>query len=219
MADNKKVREKPVAKGVTPKGVGQYVWLNKPDNYEGKESYKVNLRMTPEEAEPLIEKLTPHWEAAKEAGVKAFKANPKNKGKPVPNVTPLFSEVFDAEGNETGLVEFKFKRAASGIKKDGTPWHIKPDLFSSTGKPWDDRAIYSGSVLKIGYEAFPYATPQAIGLSLRLMAAQVVVLKSGSRDADAYGFGNEGGDEDEGDDSAAPGATDDGGEAGDGDEF
>jgi hypothetical protein len=223
MAEDKK--RVVAAKGITPAGIAVYPWLNKPDtkhNPEGK--YKVSLRLAKEDAESLIEKLTPHHEAAVAAGTTAFKSNPKNKGKQPPPVWPLFTEVFDAEGNETGLVEFKFSRKASGVSaKNGKPWAIKPDLFGRSGKPLPaDVAIYGGSKIKVAYECVPYAAKVGIGLSLALNAVQVIDLVSSMRNADSYGFGNEGEDEESdgfGDESGDAAGGEGGDEGGEGDDF
>jgi hypothetical protein len=212
-------------KGITPAGIAVYPWLNKPDTkHKAEGSYKVSLRLTKEDAEALIEKLTPHHEAAVEAGKTAFKSNPKNKGKQPPPVWPLYTEVFDADGNETGLLEFKFKRTASGVsKKNGKPWAIKPDLFGRSGKPLPaDVAIYGGSKIKVAYEAVPYAAKVGIGLSLALNAVQVIDLVSSMRNADSYGFGNEGEDEESdgfSDESGAAAEGEGGDEDGEGDDF
>ena len=57
----------------TPVGVAQYPWLNTPDTqFDTAGQYKVNLRLSPEDAKPLMEEVR---EAAKEAfGEKAKSA-------------------------------------------------------------------------------------------------------------------------------------------------
>jgi hypothetical protein len=192
MADKKQK----APKFVSPKGVAIFPWLDKPDTkFKAEGEYRVKLRMPAEAAAPLIEKL----EAIRQAAIKEASKDPKRKGKKVKEQDPPWSNVTDDDGNETGDVEFNFKRTASGVsKKTGQPWAIKPDLFGSDGEalPADVR-IFGGSVLKIAFSVTSYDTAAAgVGVKLNLDGVKVLKLVESSRSAESYGFGDDTDDDD-----------------------
>jgi hypothetical protein len=96
--------------------------------------------------------------------------DPKNKGKKIKlQEQDFYSKVVDENGDETGEVEFNFKRTASGVsKKTNEPWAIKPDLFDAKGKPLAaDARVFGGSIVKVSFEVVPYDTPKARASSSR----------------------------------------------------
>jgi hypothetical protein len=100
--------------------------------------------------------------------------------------------VVDEEGNETGDVEFNFKRTASGVsKKTGEKWAIKPDLFDKAGeKLAPDVQVFGGSVCRVSFSATTYDTAAAgIGIKLNLEAVKVIKLIESNRSAESHGFG------------------------------
>jgi hypothetical protein len=198
--------------GTTPKGTFRYPSLAKPDygtkdypNPDG--AYKVDLILSEDEAQPLIKDLTPAYNKAMEEAEEEFKGLPVATRKKLKEVTKndLYTIEYDKETEEpTGNLIFRFKMKASGTRKDKTTWSAKPALFDAKGKPLlKVPEIWGGTIGKISFEAVPYfvSGTGAAGLSLRLQAAQIIELRSGSqRDAGAYGFGEEDGFE--ADDSA-----------------
>lgn len=204
MADDKKEKTK---RYVTPKGTAMYPWLNKADTkFKAAGEYRLGLRLSPEAAQPMIDMLQPMWDAA----VAAAKKNPKNKGKKYPTFD-FYKQALDADGNETGEIEFSFKRMASGIStKTKEPWAIKPDLFDSAGNKLSPEAkVFGGSIVKVSYSVSPYDKPIGNGISLRLEAVKVIKLVEGNRDQGQYGFGDDSEDED----SDTPSGDGDGGDA------
>jgi hypothetical protein len=198
MATDKKPK---LLKGTTPRGSFVYPALTKPDY--GNEQfpqpdgvYKVNLRMTEEDAEPLIAKLTPVWEQAEKDGQEAFDALPVANRKKLKNgfqMNDMFEREYDKETeDETGFVIFKFKMKASGKNKKGEKWTRKPGLFNAKGVALKNPPnIWGGTEGKISYEISPYfiAGQGQAGLSLRLQAVQILDLVSeGSKSASGYGF-------------------------------
>lgn len=176
-----------------PKGVAIFPWLNRADTkYKPAGEYRVKVRYQREDVEEIITKL----DELKEKALAEAKKNPKNKGKKVRD-NDYYTTVVDDNGDETGEVEFSFKRLAAGTRKDGTKWTAKPDLFGPDGKKLDaDVLIFGGSVIRVSFEVVPYDTPAAgAGISLRLMAVKVVELSEGNRSAASYGFED---DEEEG---------------------
>jgi hypothetical protein len=210
---------------ITPKGVAMFPWLNKADTkFKAEGEYRVKVRIAEADAQPLIDKLQALYDEAIKAAITKRQQDPKQKGKKVKlQEQDFYSKVVDENGDETGEVEFNFKRTASGVsKKTNEPWAIKPDLFDAKGKPLSpDARVFGGSIVKVSFEVVPYDTPKATGIKLSLAAVQVLKLVEGTRDAGQYGFGDESEDDDAdstSDDSAA-GAEGSGDDTGSGDEF
>lgn len=106
----------------------------------------------------------------------------------------LFEEEIDDEGNETGRLIFKFKLKAK-VKTKTKEWSQSPRLFDANAQPiTGDINIWTGSEGKVNVEVFPYymATTKSFGLSLRVIAAQILKLvEGGGASADDFGFGQE----------------------------
>lgn len=188
---------------VSPKGTFRYPALVTPD-YGTKDfpkedgEYKVQLILTEAEAQPLIEKLQPLYDAAISEGEEKFKGLKVEQRKKLGSLkaNDLYAIEYDQETEEpTGNVIFKFTMRASGKKKDGTTWNMKPAIFDAKGTPMKEPpAIWGGTVGKISFEAAAYFIPGtgSAGLKLRLNAAQIIDLVSGGgKDAGAFGFGEE----------------------------
>lgn len=222
-------------KFITPAGTFKFPALTKPDFGNEKFPqpngvYKVVLILSRAEAQVLIDKLQPLYDEAVEKGQEEFGKLKVETRKKLKSITenPLFSEVYDKETEEpTGDVEFSFKMVASGTNKKGEAWSRKPDLFDAKGKPLKgDVAIWGGTKGKVCFTTNAYFIPAtgAVGLSLKLEAAQVIELvSSGSRSASSYGFGEEEGYEFEESDAAPfsdeSGSTDSSSTDGDNEDF
>jgi hypothetical protein len=213
-------------KGVTPKGVASYPHLVSPDEYKGKLSYKVNLRIGAEESVVLrkkIEEATARAqqntielleEKAKSGKTGADKAKAKKQLASLTTTLP-YSESVDDEGNEDGDFIFKFKANASYRNKNGDDVPVVIPIFDASEKclnPSKKKAasiqIWGGSVLKVSYSLVPYFVDAVgtCGVSLRINGVQVIELVSGSGgSAKSYGFGSEDGytQADDGDDDDA----------------
>lgn len=190
---------------VSPRGIFRYPKLNEPD-YGTKEfpkpdgEYSVRLILTEAEAEPLVEQLQPHLDAAVAEAQEKFKELPVATRKKLKEVTvnELFQVEYDQETEEpTGNVIFKFAMKASGVTKDKKPWSRKPVIFDAKGKKLTKPdPIWGGTEGKVAFEVRPYfiAGTGAAGLKLGLNAVQIIELVSGGgRDAEGYGFGAEDG--------------------------
>lgn len=185
---------------VTP--AGTFVWprLGEPDTkFKDAGEYSLKLRMSAEDAQPLIDRLEPLFEAAVEEGRQAFANLPIANRKKLKELTinPFFSPDYDEDENETGDVLFKFVMTASGTnKKTGKPWSRKPGVFDAKRRVMDGSLVWGGTIGKVSFTTGPYfvAGQGACGLSLRLDAVQVLDLVSGGeRSGEAYGFGEEDG--------------------------
>ena len=204
MAENKKPQ---LVKGVTPKGVAAWPYLNTPDEYKGKKSYKTNLTLTAEDAGALVQKielethkvLLETKEKLEEtiANGKTGDAKAKAKKALAGLTTSLpFTAAVDDDGNETGDVVFKFKANAEfEDKKTGQTKAIVIPIFDAKGQP-TKASIWGGSVIRVSYALVPYyvASANTCGVSLRIEGIKVIELNSGGgagRSADALGFGEE----------------------------
>lgn len=227
MADNKFPKG---IKFITPRGVFVYPKLNKADTkYKAEGQYSTKLRLADignipaekinallaEFAEQTKKELTEKKNGAKAKNLKVKQFD-------------LTEETDRESGEPTGNLLLNAKMTASGVsKKDGKPWTRKPKLFDAKGTEIKNpKQIWGGTEGKLSVEAVPYYTPKdnECGITLRLEAAQILKLVSGSdKDAAGYGFGEEEGYTDEG----ASGFKDESGEdsenpapaAGAGDEF
>ncbi len=193
MAKKKRVRL------TSPKGVAKYPWLNKPDvRFNADGVYTVTLLLSLDEASTLMEQLD---ELADQAVEKA-KQDLIEKGKKafarqVVRMEPFRME-YDDEGEETGMVEFRFKmKAKVKSKKDNSVIEFSPKLFDAKGQPIDPKAvlIYGGSTIKVNFTPNPYyvASSKGAGVSLQLNAVQVLELVSAGGDASFFGFETEDG--------------------------
>jgi hypothetical protein len=191
---------------VSPKGTFRYPSLTSPD-YGNDQfpkpagEYKVQLILTEEEAQPLLAKLQPLYDAAIAEGKEKFKELKVEQRKKLGTLkeNDLYQVEYDQKTEEpTGNFIFKFTMAASGTnKKTGDAWTRKPAVFDAKGSPLKNPpAIWGGTQGKVSFEAAPYFIPGtgAAGLKLRLNAAQIIDLVSGgAKDAGAFGFGSEDG--------------------------
>jgi hypothetical protein len=200
----------------TPRCVWDYPKIDKPDygtkeypKPQGEYSIQARMKADDERTKALIEKLQPLFNEAIEEGKKAFKdlkvdARKKleaKNGKSGIQINDLFTTLYDQETEEpTGEIKFKFAMPASGKYKDkGTgkekTWTAKPSVFDAKGVPMVRvPEMWGGSEGIVAFSARPYFIPGtgAVGLKLRLQAAQLLKLvQGGGRDAAGYGFGAE----------------------------
>lgn len=223
---------------MSPKGI--FVWprLNEPDTKFNKDgAFSVRLRLSPENSQILIDKieaeLAAFWPKAKEelqeklnnAKSGADKAKARKALEEMKESDKAYKPAYDDDGNETGEFEFNFKMPATYVKDKGKATEkvvsIRPDIFDAKGRLLrSPPPIWGGSEGYVSGELRPFSTTIGVGVSLRLKAAQVTKLVSGSggRDAAAYGFGAEdGGYEapEEAPEQPAAGDTEAGGDADD----
>lgn len=219
-----KEKKAPLVKGVSPIGVASYPFLNKPDEYKGKKSFKVTLRVGGDESESLREKIEDETEkvlAETQAKLEDLAKNGKDgktKAKAKAALEELttglpFVESVDDDGNGTGDYEFKFKcNAEFEDKKTQEMVQIIVPIFDAKKKHLNQKgkkapSIWSGSKLRVSYALVPYYVESAktCGVSLRIVGVQIIELVSGSGgNADSMGFGEEegfSGSEDEDEDS------------------
>lgn len=211
-------KKPPLKKGVSPAGIASFPFLNRPDEYKGKKSYKTTLRIGGDESEALRDLINEETEKAladTKAKLEDLAKNGKDgktKAKAKAALEELttglpYTESVDDDGEGTGDYEFKFKcNAEFEDKKTGDIKAITVPIFDAKKKqlnktPKDKApAIWAGSTLKVAFSLVPYYVESAkvCGVSLRINGVQIIELVSGSGgSADSMGFGDEDGYESE----------------------
>ena len=158
----------------TAKGIAYYPYISAPDTkFDEQGHYKVNLCLSEEDAQPVIEVI-------KQTVVEGIKALKKDKPNMEIKQAPLpFSKEVDEDGNPTGNVIIKFKSKAA----------YKPAVYDSAGNMMTKSNIYGGSELKVnGSCAFFHTAMIGAGVSIRLRAVQVISYVEGASGANKFGF-------------------------------
>lgn len=181
-----------IIKGITPAGIAVYPRLNEPDTkFDPNGTYSVRLKLTDEEAAPLIDIIDKLIDEAFEEAVEEAKT-PAAKKKIKRADVPYKAEE-DDQGEPTGYTLFNFKRKASGVTKEGKAWAYTCPVFDAKLKPVDLTKVQigGGSTIVVSYSAVPFNVPAlGVGASLRLEAVQLLDLKEwGAKDASSFGFG------------------------------
>ena len=137
--------------------------------------YSINIQMPVADAAAMSEQL----EAIVQAKFnEAIKEDPRLKN--TLTTSDVCQPVFDREtGDDTGLVEFKFKLKAKVQKRDGTYYEQQPAVLDAKKTPLSkDVLIGNGSKVKVAFEPIPYVmgSTKKAGVSLRLKAVQVIDL-------------------------------------------
>ena len=137
--------------------------------------YSINLQMPVADAAAMSEQLEGIVQAKFN---EAIKEDPRLKN--TLTTQDVCTTVFDREtGDDTGLVEFKFKLKAKVQKRDGTYYEQQPAVLDSKKVPISNQVLVgNGSRVKVAFEPIPYvmATTKKAGVSLRLKAVQVIDL-------------------------------------------
>jgi hypothetical protein len=165
--------------------------LVEPDEYEGKQQYKINMLLPENDAQNLMDELTQLANEAKEELVdnnkKVKPAKKKSCGLKLP-----FDEEYDEEGNPTGMVEFKFNCKPTDSKGRDQ----QPPMFDTKPSKLDEPIhIGNGSLIKVSYQPRGYynAAADAAGITLFLRGVQIIELVAG-KDDPSEDFGSEDGD-------------------------
>lgn len=196
MADKKQKREI----RTTPKGVAKYPHLNKPDEYKGKRSYKVSLVLGAKESAGLRKYIDEQVDKAWDELLSEFKPPVRKKAE---KYYP-YEEEFDDNDEPTGNYVFKFsKNAEFKDKKTDEIIKVPMKLVDAKRNPMKEN-VWGGSILKVAFFCYPFANSgtKEIGVALKMEAAQIIDLVSGSGNSgadyfdDEEGFESNGADED-----------------------
>lgn len=186
---------------VTPKGVANYPFLDKPKTKIGDKTieptYSVDLIF--DESEPGVKEFKAKLDELTALGKKTILEETKDPKKlaTIKKFTDhqLWKPVVDDDGNEVEgkfLVTFKNKAEGKNLRT-GETFTFRPDIRDSKRNRLESPGIGSGSILKVAFSWAPFTfpgKPGLIGATLRLKAVQVLKLErytGGSGDA----FGEE----------------------------
>tara|TARA_B100000965_G_scaffold397092_1_gene413048 strand:- start:1164 stop:1760 length:597 start_codon:yes stop_codon:yes gene_type:complete len=168
----------------TPIGTGNYPYLFTPDTQFEKPDgvFTVKFVLSENDAKPFI-KIYEDTLKARQQKDNTEKRAPHNQYKI----------------SKDGTVEFKFKLKAKVIMKDGTDFEQRPKILNPDKTVAEKQPVYSGSKMKIAFQAVSWANPmQGVGVTLRLKAVQLIEVVSekpksnGDTNSDYdYGFGKE----------------------------
>lgn len=165
-------------KVTSPIGAAMWCKVVEPDyRYNPEGIYEVSLVLSKDKATSLITQLTNIVDTAtKEAkeGKGDMKLAP-NKVKTITN-NEVYKDEYDAEGNETGNVIFKFSLKDVDKLPDGKN---KIAVFNAEGKPIANVPLVgNGSTIRVRGFANPYymASTNAIGIALKWEALQIIDL-------------------------------------------
>lgn len=155
----------------TKKGIGQYLWINKPNTKfaeGGAGDYTATILLSEEDAKPIIEVID-RIKAAAVAEVKAGGKKAKETDDPY------------STDEATGLIKFRFKKPAEStidgktVKNHVAVADAKGNLLPVDKVP----AMGSGSIIKINGYLSPYYVPAlGVGVSLKLRGIQIVKLNT-----------------------------------------
>lgn len=180
----------------TPKGVAVYPRLKTPDTkFDDNGQYKADLRLPEAVAAAFVEKYRGVY---KDWTGKALPKKPERD-----NRNAFYYYETDEDGEETGNVVLKL-RVKNKITKKGDLWDRRPAQFDAKGKPIAGaKNVGGGTVMLVAGEVYLWETPSGgKGMSLQPEAVQLIDLKefSGQKSAGEFGFGQEDGYTDDGDD-------------------
>ena len=156
---------------VTPVGTAIYPWLNTPDSRFGDPTYKVNLRLTGEDATKFIAQVDAiKEEAMAHLGVKDL-------------VVPIVPALDDDKNEIPGAYDVKTKAKAHFKQADGSLVENRITIVDAQKNPMDESAgtIWGGSKLKLALNVGAVSTSIYSGLMLRINAVQVIDLVTGGQ--------------------------------------
>ena len=188
----KKTDDREVYKSTTPIGTITFSHLTEPDyNFDKAGTYNVRLRLSAEDAEPILTKAKAMIDAEYEKAKAACKTKLEISKLKLAEDLPIKAEL-DDNAEPTGNYIIGAKMKASGETPEGKPWTRRPVIYDAAGKPITDPklTIWGGTQARVAFEmsAFNVAA-LGIGVSCRLAAVQIIKLVSGSqKSAEDYGF-------------------------------
>jgi hypothetical protein len=169
---------------VTPVGTAKYPNVNTPNTrFNDQGEYSCDLIVTKEEAEAINTQLQPLFDAEYQS-----KLEETGKQKLKLSDSPVRE---DDDGD--WIIKTKLKNVLAGTYKNGDPRGAKSiALYDSQGKPLKGTLVRGGSKVKLAFRPrFWYVASTGFGMSLDLLACQVIELSDGSlseKAAESFGF-------------------------------
>ena len=152
-------------------GTEIYPWLNTPDTRFGEPTFKVNLRLTGEDATKFI------------AQVDALKEEAKAHLGVADLIVPIVPALDDDKQPIPGAFDVKTKAKAFFKQSDGSMVENNLTIVDAQKNPMDESAgtIWGGSKVKLAMNVGAVATSIYQGLMLRINAVQVIELVTGGQ--------------------------------------
>jgi len=156
---------------VTPVGTAIYPWLNTPDTRFGEPTFKVNLRLTGEDATKFI------------AQVDALKEEAKAHLGVADLIVPIVPALDDDRNEIPGAYDVKTKAKAHFKQADGSLVENRITIVDAQKNPMNESAgtIWGGSKIKLALNVGAVSTSIYSGLMLRINAVQVIELVTGGQ--------------------------------------
>ena len=156
---------------VTPVGTAIYPWLNTPDTRFGEPTFKVNLRLTGEDATKFI------------AQVDALKEEAKAHLGVADLIVPIVPALDDDKNEIPGAFDVKTKAKAHFKQADGSLVENRITIVDAQKNPMDESAgtIWGGSKIKLALNVGAVSTSIYTGIMLRINAVQVIDLVTGGQ--------------------------------------
>ena len=183
----------------TPAGLANYPYINKPDTkFKTEGEFKCGLIL--DASEPLVVEMLSIIDGEVEkafayavAEMTAKGGKHKAKAKALKAYCPYEPE-YDEEGEETGNIILKTKRAAQAKNKKGETFFPKVSVFDTSPKLLKSPPrIIGGTKLKLNLTStcFSNAATDMAGISLRLEACQIIALSEYAGQGASNPFGEE----------------------------
>ena len=180
----------------TPVGIGQYAYLETPDfEYNSAGDWKVKVFMDPskDDVQAMCATMDALLEKAMEYFTDAAKTKKDKKAVRPSENTPYYNET-DDDDEPTGRIYINPKSIASGTTAEGEEWKRHMPIFDAQGvKVTEKLNIGSGTKMRVSLLLRAYYNKQSgVGVSLRLVAVQIIDLKQfggGVQTAEDAGFG------------------------------
>jgi hypothetical protein len=165
----------------TPVGVAYWAKVIQPDSKYVKEGeYSVEMEFNL--ADPGVDKLI---NTIDEQFSKAVAKAEEETGK---DTVKLADKPYK-DGETKGTIRVRFKTRAKGKRMDGTSWEFRPALYDHKGAIWSAGLIGNGSLIRTSFYMKPFYTAMiGAGLSLKLLACQILKHEEYVRSAESYGF-------------------------------
>lgn len=196
----------PSIKFYTPKGVAVWPRLVRPDTKFNEDGvYKTDLAFDAEDS--AASKMFATLEKYRDVEFKKWAVANKKKAKTA-TIAPVAVEETDDEGDPTGRRLLRTKLPAMVRPKKGEPFTLKPSYWDASKTRVPQKKcpdIGGGSTIRLKVEARTYfmETSKTFGVTVRIIAVQIINLVK--FDGDAAGFD----DEEDGFEAEAGGADDD----------
>lgn len=176
---------------ITPKGIARFVAVQSPSFKFDKDGRYVLILAVPDaEAVNLRKEL----EALADKGYSQM-CDEQGKKRLKRAELPLSQEVNEETGEPTGYTLINLSQRAVITPKDGEPYEVTVACFTAKRNPIPKTTQWgSGSKVRAKFEVAPYFSAGAgAGITLRLKAVQVIDLVPPTRCANADGFDEEDG--------------------------